>query len=111
MQVFFCELCKKCTYVCMYTIGIPSKKRKMERKGKAEKDRKCYVIIHKVPARSRGEVPFTFEEEQLKRENELRREEREHELRLFQMLGQMMRPPEQEHYTQHYPTSYYNFEN
>ena len=37
MQVFFGELCKKCTYVCMYTIGIPSKKRKVERKGKAEK--------------------------------------------------------------------------
>lgn len=83
----------------------------MERKGKAEKaieNAMSSFIKYQQEAEERF---FTFEEEQLKRENELRREEREHELRLFQMLGQMMRPPEQEHYTQHYPTSYYNFEN
>ena len=76
----------------------------MERKGKAEKaieNAMSSFIKYRQEAEERF---FTFEEEQLKRENELRREEREHELRLFQMLGQMMRPPEQEHYTQHYPT-------
>lgn len=45
--------------------------------------------------------------EEMEMEEKRRREDREHEIRLFQMLGQMTKPWES-HYTTNYPPSPYS---
>ena len=89
-----CDKFLSCTYFAIMCTGAPcSKKRKIEKKSRAEKniDRAIDAFI---AYQSEAEERFQKqEEERWKKEMELeekrRKEDREHELRMLQMMGQI----------------------